>query len=139
MKLKKFFVIGSLCLFFLSGYVIPSDSRYIVVNCNLGNNVRINFADNMVEYISVEGNRVINRYSGNVYGFTTSTMIYFPLFDVPYYRDGYTTTNLSITSVVENHLDDGKFTELDSNYQSIVIAIAGGLLLCSFLRLFKDH
>lgn len=138
-KLKRVFVIGILSMFFLAGYVIPDDAKYIVVNCRLGNNIRINFADNLVQYISIEGNTVVNRYSGNVYGFTGSTMIYFPLFDEPYYRDGYSNYNLSITRVVENHLDDGKFIELNSNYQSLLIAIGGGLLLCSFLRLFKDH
>lgn len=138
-KFRKYLVLSLLSIFFLSAYTIPSDSKYIIVNCRLGNNIRINFADNLVQYLSVEGNNVINRYSGNVYGFTSNTMIYFPLFDEPYYRDGYNTSNLSITRIVENHLDDGKFVELNTNYQSLVVAIAGGLLLCSFLRLFKSH
>lgn len=134
MKRKEDLILLFLTFFLLAGYVYPENAPNIKVNCALGNNTIIYFAENQIESLEVTEYEVINKTSSNVYGYTGNTRITFPTYDQPYYNNGYTTVNLSISRVLENNLFTTD-TTIKAKSDKYIIILLGGILIWVLFRL----
>lgn len=128
------FLLASVLL--CSGWKLPDNSPYVIVNSSHGNNERITFAKNMVEYLYVTDSDVVSSYSGTLYGYVGSDLrISFQPYSTPTYQSAnYQTINYTITRVVENHLYDTTAANVSKNYELYIIALLGGLCLISFFK-----
>lgn len=117
--------------FSLVGFTYSDNSPYLLVNCSLGNNVRIYFAKNDLEYLEVSDYEVINQKNTTIYGYSGNTQLYFPTYDNAYYRTNYNNINLSISRVLENHLYPTTSMVVNKNFNLYTIALIGGLLVWS--------
>lgn len=120
----------------LSGYTFPDDVPYVVINSNRGNNEKVVFASNMVEYLHITDTSIISSYSGNLVGYTNGDSNYtWTAYDLPTYRSGYNTYTLQITRVVETNLYPTDRSIIDKNYEVYLIALLGGIVvICMFKK-----
>ena len=131
--MKKIMMMFTLFYLMLVGYTFPADTPYIVVNCRLGNNYTIHFAENQLEYLYVSDTSVISSYSSTLYGYGVGDQrINFPTYNTPIYNNGYNTYDLRITQVRENHLYDTAERKVKLNYNYITIGLLGGILILCF-------
>lgn len=131
----KKYLIYVLCLYFLlCGFTYPSDSPNVLVNCSLGNNVRIYFPVDRVGDLFVSENQIINKSSSTIYGYYGDIRISFSTFEQPSYYSGYNSVNLSITSVLENNLLTTS-SRMKLNYSYYVIVLLGGIFVWSLFRI----
>lgn len=96
-----------------SGYTFVDESPYLIINCSLGNNIKIYFntssADNKLVY-DKDQQLLINVTGSSVTGYIERNneqySITFPVYDVPYYRtsNNYTYVYITnVTEIVKNH------------------------------------
>lgn len=128
MRRKEDLIILFLTFFLLVGYTYPTNAPNIVVNCSLGNNTIIYIPENQIESLEVTEYAVTNKTSTNVYGYTGNTRITFPTYDEPYYNNGYSSINLSISRVLENNLFTTN-TTIKAYRDKYLIALIGGILI----------
>lgn len=133
-KSRNLIILIYCCYLLLVGYTYPQNAPNVKVNCALGNNVVIYFAEDTIEYLEVTDYAIINKRQSQIYGYTgTDTRIVFPIFDEPYYNSGYNNVALRISAILENNLYT-PVTRLKDNYQFYVYALIGGILLCILIR-----
>ena len=107
----KFFIAVMAAVIFV-GYTFNDSAPYLIINCSLGNNIKIYFntssADNKIIYD--EGTNSLTNVSGSqVSGYLERNgeqfQVYFPVFDTPYYRttNNYTYVYITNVSIVKNH------------------------------------
>lgn len=133
---KKFLLSFSLLVYpLLSGYTFPSDAPYLVINSNHGQNERVYFAQNLVQYLYVGDDYVISSYSSNLNGYTSSgvNIIWTP-YSLPYYRENLNNVTVNISEVVENHLYPTDRDRISHNYELYMFAVLGGLMIICMMK-----
>lgn len=104
---KKKIIAVLLVLFMLiTGYTFGTNSPYILIDCSLGNDIKIYLtttsADNRLVYNESE-KLILNVSGSTVYGYLERQgeqfQIYFPTYDTPYYRTSNNYTYVYITNV----------------------------------------
>ena len=137
-NVKKFFrILICISIFLLGGWKLPDDAPYVIVYSNLGNNQRITFGRNMIEYLTVTDYDIVSSYQGSLYGYVSynDLRITFQAYQTPTYQTAnYTTINYSISEVVENHLYDHAANAIQKNYEPYILAMLGGILIICFFK-----
>lgn len=122
-----------LSILLMFGYTFNSNNPYIIANTNIGN-IHIYFAENIIDYLSIENNSIINTNTSIIYGYTNDYRITFQTYSIPTYQNGYNTQILEIYEIIENHLYDTRRT-INKNYYIYTYAILGGLLIWVILHI----
>lgn len=141
--LKKISALSLLVLLFLfnAGYSFPPDSPYLVVNCSIGNNVKLYMPEDSVKhfYVDVDNNVIVNTWASSVYAYTTSYRITFPTYSDPTYvpNGSYGSQTFVIRQILEDHRFDSERVNYDYHQNIMLFAGIGGILLCLFILLLK--
>lgn len=134
--MKKIWVICLLTIYpLLSGYIYPDDVPYVIINSNRGNNEKVVFPSDMVEYLHVTDTRIISSYHGSLVGYADDITYNWTAYSLPTYRVDYNQYTLNITRVVENHLYPTDRSLINKNYELYLIALLGGIaVICMFKK-----
>ena len=126
---------------FLSGYTFPSEGApYVIVNTRSSGQLTIYFAENMVPYLHTDDVQgiIISSYSSTLYGYSTNNLrVSWSTYSLPTYTvsGSYQSYDLNITEIVENHLYDYNTKGIvNHNYETILIALMGGVILLLFFK-----
>lgn len=132
--------ISVIALIIFSGYTFNDSAPYLVINCSLGNNIKIYFntssADNKIIYDS-DTHSIINVSGSSVAGYfernNEQFQITFPVFDTPYYRttNNYTYVYITNVEIVKNH--NVRFYR----YVDDSVVMFGGVAILLFMILLK--
>lgn len=103
---KKIAAIIIVMFMLITGYTFGTNSPYILIDCSLGNDIKIYLtttsADNRLVYNEAE-KLILNVSGSTVYGYMERNneqfQIYFPTYDTPYYRTSNNYTYVYITNV----------------------------------------
>lgn len=103
---KKIIAVVLVLFMIITGYTFGTNSPYILIDCSLGNNIKIYLtttsADNRLVYNESE-QLILNVSGSTVYGYLERQgeqfQIYFPTYDTPYYRTSNNYTYVYITNV----------------------------------------
>ena len=126
---KKLLFILIIGFIFLTGYTFPQYSPYVNVNCVLGNNIKIYFGKDVIEYLEIEGNNIINTRSSTIYGYTNNYRISFPVYEQPYYNPNYNNVSLDITNINEVNFNLTATDHLKKDPGFYIFMMCGGILL----------
>lgn len=136
MKCRNYLLTLFISCLLMAGWSFPDQSPYVIVDCQLGNNYPIHFAENMVQYLHVSDTSILSSYSGSVYGYGLGDMrITWQTYNTPYYSSGYQSVDLRITQVKENHLYDYSTEKrINVNYSYIVISCMVMMIILLFVK-----
>lgn len=133
-------LICCITFFLLTGYTFTDDAPYLIVDCTLGNNIKIYFnttsADNRLVYDETQQS-LINVSNSSIYGYfnrnNEDLRFTFPTFDTPYYTTGYPSQTVYLTGVtiVKNH--NVKFYKTFDD-QTLMFGCVAALLFFIFLK-----
>lgn len=103
---KKIIAVIIVLFMLITGYTFGTNSPYILIDCSLGNDIKIYLtttsSDNRLVYNESE-KLILNVSGSTVYGYMERQgeqyQIYFPTYDTPYYRTSSNYTYVYITNV----------------------------------------
>lgn len=124
-----------------AGYAFPSDAPYLLVNCSIGNNVKMYLPTNSLKYfyIDVDNSQIYNTSDSTRYTYTTDYQIRWQPYSegTYYYNNNYNQRDINITKILEDHRFDNDEINYDYHLNIMLFAVAGGILLCLFILLLK--
>ena len=123
----------------VKAYVIPDNTFYVNVDTSTLGNIDIYFSSDRVDYLFYDDELgVINTGSSSITGYVDNldTIITFPVFNEPTYKDGYKTINLDITNLNSTNItfnsSDSQVFFNDSLYNKtmLITVTVGVFFLC---------